>query len=244
MMMGGLHTAGLRGPDHLEYGAIATHGLSDRVALAISIGQHPKGYPAVDPNEDGVFAAVTERTSLLAVVDGHNGFDAAAATLDAIEEGAGVAVDTADAEQALATLVASAHRMVRDRVGHAPPERRGSGTALALAVVEPEGTVTAVVLGDCVVWTVDNGKVRSAPASGWFLRHGDDLPSVRTQRFQRGHTLILASDGLSDFLGEHWQRHALTASAYLNPTDIARSLVEVAFAGGAGDNVTVAVAKT
>ena len=76
----------LRGPDHETLGEIALEEIAPSLALALSRGRFPKGYPHLDPNEDGALAATDGATAVLAVVDGHNGFEAASAALQAVAD--------------------------------------------------------------------------------------------------------------------------------------------------------------
>jgi len=46
----------LWGHDHPQLGVVATEEISPRVAIALSRGKYPKGYPHLDPNEDAVAA--------------------------------------------------------------------------------------------------------------------------------------------------------------------------------------------
>lgn len=55
--------------------------------------------------------------------------------------------------------------------------------------------------------------------------------------------IVAASDGLFDFLGRSWARQMEGFAADATPSDLAHSAVEGAFAGGAGDNVAVAVTR-
>ncbi|MEA3502778.1 MAG: hypothetical protein U9R47_08390, partial [Actinomycetota bacterium] len=71
----------LLGSDHTELGEVEIAELSPHVAVGISRGRFPKGYAHVDPNEDAVFAATDGTTAIIAVADGHHGFDAAEAAI-------------------------------------------------------------------------------------------------------------------------------------------------------------------
>ncbi|MFH1330493.1 MAG: hypothetical protein ABIJ48_07590, partial [Actinomycetota bacterium] len=83
---GGLRLAALWGTDHETLGEIALEEVTPSLVAALSRGRYPKGYPHLDPNEDGALAASDGTAAVLAVVDGHNGFDAARAALQAVHE--------------------------------------------------------------------------------------------------------------------------------------------------------------
>ncbi len=86
--MGKVSQAALWGDEHTELGEMAVAPLRPSAAVALSRGKFPKGYPHLDPNEDAVLAATDGVTWLLAVADGHNGFDAARAAVAALQTGA------------------------------------------------------------------------------------------------------------------------------------------------------------
>ena len=72
----------LLGEDHTELEEVAITEVTPNLAIGISRGRFPKGYPHVDPNEDAVYAATDGTTTVLVVADGHQGFDAARAAID------------------------------------------------------------------------------------------------------------------------------------------------------------------
>src|SRR4030065_278031 len=71
--------AALWGPDHETLGEVEVREVTASLAMALSRGKFPKGYPHVDLNEDGALAATNGPAAVLAVADGHNGLDAARA---------------------------------------------------------------------------------------------------------------------------------------------------------------------
>src|SRR5665811_1231436 len=79
-----LRTALLLGDDHIELEDVAIREITPNLAIGISRGRFPKGYPHIDPNDDAVFATINGDTEILAVADGHQGFDAARAAITAI----------------------------------------------------------------------------------------------------------------------------------------------------------------
>ncbi len=59
---------------------------------------------------------------------------------------------------------------------------------------------------------------------------------------RRGDRVLVATDGLFEFLGRGWRRRLSGLAAEGEAGAIARRAVEAAFQGGAGDNVAVVVA--
>jgi serine/threonine protein phosphatase PrpC len=236
-------TAVLRGPEHVEYGRITTCPLGDRAAIGLSIGAFPKGYPALDPNEDGALAATDGKTTLLAVTDGHNGFDAADATLTAIAEQSRITLqaDPAAAKTTLTAVVTHASAAIRQRLSIVGRDRSQSRTTLAVALVH-DRSVTVMGCGDSSVFLVRGSRVRRLVRVSPFL--GPDPVSVEpvTMRLRPDDLVLLGTDGLFDFLGSDW-KHAILDSVDRSdlPATI-RHLVTRAGQGGAGDNVAVALA--
>jgi hypothetical protein len=75
----------LLGDQAVELGEVIQAELGSSCALALSRGRFAKGYPYLDPNEDACLAATDGHRYLLAVADGHNGFDAARAAITALD---------------------------------------------------------------------------------------------------------------------------------------------------------------
>ena len=94
-MQGCFQSALLLGSDHTELDEVAIEVVTPNLAIGISSGRFPKGYPHADPNEDAVFATTDGVTTILAVADGHHGFDAARAAITAIAEAARAPTDEA-----------------------------------------------------------------------------------------------------------------------------------------------------
>ncbi len=238
--------ATLWGSDHPQLGEVATASVAPYAGLALSRGGYPKAYPHLDPNEDAAFAATDGQRWLLAVADGHNGFDAARAALGAVAETAEsvLAAAAGAPENALLEAFTAARTAMTATVGELDGQRRDSGTALSIALVAP-GRLYAATLGDTVVLRLKSGRSgRSAAevtSSSPFLRPHRTLPRPRSCRFRSGERVVLASDGLVDFLGREWRQQCATVASSAEPVAAARALTERACAGGAGDNVAVVV---
>jgi serine/threonine protein phosphatase PrpC len=229
----------LWGDRHVVLGQVAAASLEPRAALAISRGQSAKPYPYVDPNEDAVLAAAGPAGWLLAVADGHNGFDAARAALGAVERAAGrlLEQDGLDPATAVHQLFGAARKAVIEALAGAGRPRQASRTALSIALVAG-GRIHGASLGDTVALRLGD-EFEEIGAEGPFLGPGSLLPRVYWAPFNHGDRLLVASDGLMDYLGPRWEECLREAAEATDLTAAARQLVLHAFSGGAGDNVAV-----
>lgn len=244
--MGTYRDAALWGDEHTELGETAVTELAPNAAVALSRGKFPKGYPHVDPNEDVVLVATDGANWVLAVADGHNGFDAAHAAMSAVRNNAKttLAQATTDPESALRDSFDMAKSAIAESLVDVEDDRLLSATALTLVIIGA-GRLTALTMGDTGAVLIRNGRARRLGRTTKFLNpHADlrvaDLAQVDQQA---GDRVLVASDGLFDFVGRS-PRRALTQLSDLHPTnsvDLAGAAIERAFAGGAGDNIAVAV---
>jgi serine/threonine protein phosphatase PrpC len=231
----------LWGRRHLDYGQVGVALPAPGVALALSRGLHPKSYRWVDPNEDVAAAVVGDRATLLAVADGHHGVAAAEAVIRALVTALG---DDPPPELDDDGLVRLFHRVNAAALA----EGDGSRTTLSLALVSGRRLCWAA-FGDSPVLVAEAGHgVELNAGGGGFL--GSPLATHRVDRLLlrgrgtlgTGAWVVVATDGLSNFTGPD---PAGTAAEVLATTPdaatAARALVERAFAGGAGDNVALAV---
>jgi serine/threonine protein phosphatase PrpC len=242
--MGTYRDIALWGDEHIDLGEIAVAGLPPQAAIAISRGKYPKGYSYLDPNEDAVLAATDGHNWLLAVVDGHDGFDAARAALNAvrINADATLAGSATGPESALRDALGAAKEAVGDALVDVEGERSASATAVTLTSVTG-GRLTTLTMGDTAAVLVSNGKARRIGKPTRFLDPNSDLVTAHlaTAEWKDGDRLVVASDGLFDFVGRSPTRVLARLTAqHLNPSDLAKGAIESAFAGGAGDNIAVA----
>lgn len=233
----------LWGDEHPVLDEVADARLDEHTAVAISRGRFPKPYAHVDPNEDAVLAAAGPDGLLLAVADGHLGFDAARAAIQAVAERAGALVGVVgDASAALQDTCRAARDAVAKAVAGAAPPRSDSRTALtvALAVGSHLHTVT---YGDTVCVRGRGGRAKVVSESAPFLGPGSGLVPVTRTRLRDGDRMAVASDGLTTYLGRDWPaRTAEVLSEGDAAAAAARRLIELAMDGGAGDHVAVGVA--
>lgn len=104
-------------------------------------------------------------------------------------------------------------------------------------------------MGDSAVWALqgDRAHLLSRPKSrfiGYPMDRASLSMSLQTGAvaLKRGDAIVLASDGFVDFTDPPDLAIAAAFAKGSAPERIARILVQMAFQGGAGDNVSVAVA--
>jgi serine/threonine protein phosphatase PrpC len=206
----------LRGREHLELAAIALHAEAD-AAIALSIGGAPKRYTHTDPNEDVALLVVRGEHVLLAVADGHGGYEAAEIALETIERwDAALSADPQGAPAwsrlALGAFV-RANEQIRAAAGRGG--RRLSRTTLAFARLEPQaGRLYWASIGDSHVFHAADGVLDLAHAHGhdhpseggtFFLGVTDESETslaakcrIGEERLAGTQALVLATDGLSE----------------------------------------------
>lgn len=231
----------LWGDEQQVLGEVADAQLDGSAAVALSRGRFPKSYPHLDPNEDAVLAASGQGGHLLAVADGHSGFDVARAALRSVADNAELLVGATPAkpEEGLEVTCRDAVRAATEVVGAAPRERTDSRTALTIALVVGDRLHVASY-GDTACVRIRGAKAKVVGAPGEFLGPGSGRPQIDHARLRSGDRVIVASDGLSDFLGRSWTAIAAEiVSGAPDPLTAVRSLVEQAMDGGAGDHIAV-----
>ena len=202
---------------------------------------HPKGYPHVDPNEDAVCAGSLDGKYLLAVADGHNGFEAAFAAITAVHDEAGALLELPPGEAA-AKAMSLAAAAVRSTLLDRDDVRRESGTALGIAVV-CDGRVGVSIAGDVTIALIGKRRAQCLGRNGAFLNVGGPSGAPGTSaRLKDDKALLVASDGLIDFLGQGWEAELPTVLDGDPLVDVTR-LIELAGQRGAGDNVSAALLK-
>lgn len=264
-----MRSALLRGREHVEFGAVDTIA-EGPVAVAISAGGARKSYPHTDPNEDAAAFALDEGGVLLAVADGHRGFEAAEVLLEHLlthpapqwTEPGGANPETWP-RHVLAVLCDANAEILRERLNSEHGESR---TTLALALVLPrEGWLLHASVGDSHLFVVDAKGAQDLASRGdgplYFLGHGEETPETLAGKCRLGavplgdvRAVVLASDGLSEHqVGVADPAGAVVdavsaaraAPAELRARESARALVETACAAHrrnpSGDNASVAV---
>jgi serine/threonine protein phosphatase PrpC len=251
-----MRSALLRGREHLEIGA--TDAVSEGpAAIAISMGGAKKTYIHTDPNEDSVLFAVGTAGILVAVADGHRGFEASEVALEHLlahpapqwVEPGGV-TPASWGRHALAAICDANGEIVRERLD---TEMGKSRTTLALALVLPDRkALLYACIGDSHLFQVRPGdatELAGADANmgmDCFLGHGQETLESLTEKCRIGTepledtiAVVLASDGLSEHqigvedpgaVVRESVEAARRAAAALRPLEASRSIVEAALA--------------
>lgn len=232
------------GADHPELGDLDVGVVDAGTAIGISAGRMPKPYPHLDPNEDATLAAVGPFGTLLAVADGHNGFDAARGAIARLQQETAILDQPIDdAREAVSGLLLHARQGVREALDDSPEERRRSSTALSVALL-CGNDLTVGGWGDTQVLRIRGNKTRIVGDDGPFLKPNSPATEPTRVRLKDGDVVLVCSDGLRDYLGSDWTAHAAEVVAgSSNAGSAARALIEAAWAGGAGDHVAVALTQ-
>ena len=234
----------LWGADHPDLGELAVEVLPPATAVALSAGRLPKPYAHLDANEDAVLAAEAPAGTLLAVADGHSGFDAARAAIAAIRDRVdALSQRTADPGEVVEALLAAARQGVRERLDTAADERRHSRTALSVALITGHD-LTIGGWGDTQVLRVRGRRARVLSGDGPFLDGAATLAGATRSKLKEGDFVLVCSDGLRDYLAGGWPDGVpgvLRMSP--DPATAAQGLVEAAWAGGAGDHVSLGLTQ-
>jgi serine/threonine protein phosphatase PrpC len=262
----------LRGREHHEFGAVDSIA-EGAAAIALSPGGARKSYPHTDPNEDAAAFAIGEGGTLVAVADGHRGFEASEVLLEhliahpAPQWTLPGGVDPAAwPRHALAALCDANAEILRERLERV---EGGSRTTLALALALPaSGVLLHASLGDSHLFRVGPGGVvdlaDAGSAPSCFLGHGEETsaglaPKCRIDAAPIGDAtaFVLATDGISErhvgladpaAAAREAVEKARSVAPDLRALEAARRLVEMALEAHrrnrSGDNVAVAVLWT
>jgi serine/threonine protein phosphatase PrpC len=266
-----MRSALLRGRDYPTIGMTGAVA-EGRAAIAISRGGAKKSYAYKEPNEDGALFAEAEGGILLAVADGHGGYDASQAVLELLLAEFAPAWTAAAAPglregwpQAALAALARANDAILARVAQGGPDT--ARTTLALALARPADDLLAFVsLGDSHIFQAGAGEVVELTARDDRPVFYLGLPSENAESLEKKHAsgvlplagaraLVLATDGLSERgIGVAVPEDAVAESvasaaegrAELRALATARGLVERALAEHrhhrSGDNVAASVA--
>jgi serine/threonine protein phosphatase PrpC len=231
----------LRGRDYPQLGPVGAASLDGGGAVILSRGAYRKSYSHVDPNEDGVLLYQSGPSTLLCVVDGHNGARASEVGLDQVRQRADDFL-AADGDSFGACVTDLLHA-----VGEGLAAEKRSRSCLLLAV-RRAGDVRWVSLGDCSLYRATREEPVN-PENPLLLQRG--LPATQlpqdmwTGRFDcpSGERIALVTDGITNFVPDPRTINRMLGDA---PDDAAaaRALAESALSGGAGDNVAIATCST
>ncbi len=190
----------LLGSDHTELESVAIRELPPTLAIGISRGRFPKGYPHLDPNEDAVYAATDETLTILAVADGHHGFDAARAAIQRIAD---TVPDSLHLDPAALTrhLAEAAIEAVADTIPNLASPRDTSRTSLTICVIDDTALATTTI-GDTACYIATKRRLSRIGKESDFLGPQTDPRSIAVDTAPtppRATTVVVASDGLVDF---------------------------------------------
>lgn len=259
----------LRGREHVELGAIDVIA-EGCAAIALSLGGARKQYAHVDPNEDAALLALGPAGVLVAVADGHHGFEAAEVALEYLATHPaphwtepGTVRSESWPRQAAAVLEDTNRAIRSERAGF----EHGPCTTLAFALVLPaEGAILYASIGDSHVYRVaEDGRVidlaARPDAKPFFLGQIEAEAEALAARatiavapLAGARAVVLATDGLTEHeIGvddpEAAVREAvergLAAAPALRPLAAARGLIQLACSahrrGRSGDNAACAL---
>jgi ADP-ribosylglycohydrolase/serine/threonine protein phosphatase PrpC len=224
--------------------------ISPRVAAGLTAGAKPKGYVHKDPNEDAVAVIDGAGVTLLVCADGHNGMAATRAAVGAVltrwVDEVPAPADVSD-DDLVALWHAAGQAVIAAGAAAGQPESRAT---LVVAIVAP-GEVRWAAMGDSMLAIVQPyGGVnflskRRSHFVGWPM-----TPEEVAQRLPRGREdlagnawVILATDGLTDFVGDVEKTLVRAADASAGASRVVERLIDAACKGGAGDNVAVIAAR-
>ena len=266
-----MRSAVLRGREHTDVGAISTVA-EGTVAIGLSRGGAPKTYAHTDPNEDAAAFAAGQEGALLAVADGHSGFEAAEVVIEHLVSHPApqwTGEDDLDSEafrrQAVAALSDANAEILRERV---QGMNLLSETTLAAAVIRPgQRQLSYLCMGDSHLFVAArDGTVqelglwgrRPTPFLGQTdetLERLEETTRIGCQPLDDLRVVVCVTDGLSEPGVGVANPPATIAelvlvlaneSPELRPLRLAREICERACQahrkGRSGDNVAVAVA--
>ena len=265
-----MHTANLCGPEQTQIGNHAAVGRGF-AAIGLSRGGAAKTYRYRDPNEDACGFASSPAGMLLAVADGHWGYEGSQAAIGRlIESHAASLLASGDGEppqpwEATArTLLIDLQQQILRAGGHrgAQPPR----TTLSLAVAFPEQQlVNWLCVGDSLLFAVEERGAHEIGAPAGAIHYmgspADDAERlsaharVGSRSLRDCRALVLATDGLSEpgigVVDPAASVASATASAArsqdpeLRALETVRNLLEEVLSGQrrqrAGDNIAIAV---
>ncbi|MDP2622426.1 MAG: protein phosphatase 2C domain-containing protein [Actinomycetota bacterium] len=228
----------LLGRHHTELGEAALDRVGP-VAVGLTRGRHPKGYPYTEPNEDAAMAAASDRLVLMAVADGHHGTHASHLAIEAIYDAAPDLVHLPAHEAVASALAAAASSLA------ASPTSASSAPATTLTVVAAAGEEGAVLgWGDSAAAVFHGRGGRSLtvpePVFACMGEKGPDAGDPVRFRLRPGDIVIVATDGLTDFVVRPWP-HTLAQifQSLTDPGAVVEAALAAAGAGGGGDNLAI-----
>lgn len=238
MHLGSRTTQVLLGPDHTTLGEFALRSVTADLVIALSRGRHAKGYPSVDPNEDAVVGSAEGDIKLMAVVDGHNGFDAARVATHLVVSSL---PDLMSSSFRFGPLAGEVSHRLRFHLKNASPKRAETGCALLLAHLHGQ-RLRVAGWGDADLMIVRGRRVwRLGGRTEFISAQSTPRPAITSVRLRPGDHVIAGTDGLFDFLGSSWKQ-IVRALAQGDAASTAAGLIDSLFDNALSDNVALTVA--
>jgi serine/threonine protein phosphatase PrpC len=241
----------LMGADHTALGESEDEAAGPDAAAAISRGARSKSYEYTDPNEDAVACVAWERSTLLIVVDGHNGYTATPLAMGSLLDSF-AGRNEPPAREDFVEAFTDASRAIIAVTRTKGAEHPDSRVAATVALVHDQ-TLHWAAMGDAPLIVVSDGTARQVAGSkhvflGWSKeRENHEQLESGSAGLEPGAWVIATSDGYIDFAGKSREEAcnvtATLASRRSPPKELAMNLLQAAFEGGAGDNVSVAVTR-
>ncbi|MEA2024631.1 MAG: protein phosphatase 2C domain-containing protein [Actinomycetota bacterium] len=231
----------LLGSDHTDLGEVTIEAITPNLAIGISCGRFPKGYAHIDPNEDAVFAATDDTTTVLVVADGHHGFDAAREIILTIADTTPSVINT-DADGIVRHLTAAAIEAVSHTIPNLDPPRNTSRAALTICVIRGSTLATSTI-GDTACLIATKRRVQRIGTTSPFLSPDTDPGTVHIDivELPAKSIVFVATDGVTDFAKP--LDRTMRSAAQQEPHSSIDMLMAASFAGGAGDNIAIATAR-
>jgi serine/threonine protein phosphatase PrpC len=241
----------LLGSDHPDLGDVAVRSVGDRLAVGLTRGALAKAYSYVDPNEDVAAVVSGDDADLLVVADGHNGCAAAEVALEVVVGRLGDRPPPPELQdRALVELFWEANEAIRAATSSLDHPHAASRTTLTVVLAASE-QVQWAAMGDSPVVVLGDGTQRELTRPRHqFLGDAVSIPELAgrmvwgTADLGPASWVLALTDGFSNFAAPagHPERAAAAVLAGVDDaTSAVRALVDAAAAGGAGDNVAVAL---
>ena len=228
-------------------------------------------------NQDAYFAGKITDDSVFAVVcDGMGGANAgnvASELACSVYTGTvknGFDPGMTDRAALLKKAVAAANTAVYEKAA-SDESLRGMGTTLVSALVAPDGSITAINVGDSRMYCIDGGELRQITRDHSYVQYLVDMgqltiseaenasikniiirsvgneeesnPDLFTLRLSEGSYILLCSDGLTNCVPKADIAAAVSAETQKELDDCAGQLISLANEGGGIDNITVILGK-
>jgi len=235
-------------------GVVGVEPVGENAGVALSYGAQPKHWSPGAPNEDAVAAVAGPDATLLVVADGHNGYESVPPAVNTLLGSLGAdppGDQLSDGE--VVDLFCKANDAVCEVTDCPPEPAKPSRTTLVLCLLSGSRLQWAS-FGDSEVFVAGPAGARSLGSPKLkFIGYPMDREAVSASldrgvvNLDVGGWVVGVTDGFVDFVDRPGARIADLISRVddegVAPAHAAEALVHLAGAGGAGDNVGVALAR-